>query len=209
MAATRETTVGVFHSHAAAQRAVRRLREAGFSDEQIGVVAQDPENRYGESGTATEGAHAGTGAAAGAATGAGIGALWGLGIIAGAFPAIGPVIAGGALASVLASAATAAVAGGLVGALVGLGVPEEEARYYDSEFQQGRTLVTVKDSARYDEARQIMRDEAAYDYQSRDQVQPAASTGTRAGASVPGTTGTIPGNTGGHGVVYDDTTTRR
>ena len=202
MATKRDTAVGIFHSHAAAQRAIRRLKEVGFTDDQIGLVAHDPERRYGDTHsthTEGEGNKAGTGAAAGAATGAGIGAIWGLGILAGARPAIGPVIAGGALASILASAATAAVAGGLVGALIGLGIPEEEAKYYDEEFQHGRTLVTVRDTTRYPEAQRIMREESGYDYESRDRANEPTSTG---GAKP------VPMNAAGQRTVYYDDTTR-
>lgn len=198
MANKRDTAVGVFYSHAAAQRAMRKLREAGFSDDQIGLVAQDPENRY--AGKHEEGNKAGAGAAAGAATGAGVGALWGLGIVAGALPAVGPVIAGGVLASVLASAASAAVAGGLVGALIGLGVPEEEAKYYDQEFQHGRTLVTVRDTARYEEAERIMRDETAYNYTNRDQATESSRTRDTSPAPM-----NAPGQ---RGVYYEDMNVR-
>ena len=48
-----------------------------------------------------------------------------------------------------------------------MGVPEEEARYYDEEFQAGRTLVTVKANARYQEAAAILRRHEAYDVESR------------------------------------------
>jgi hypothetical protein len=80
----------------------------------------------------------------GAAAGAGIGALWALGISAGFLPFIGPVISGGLLAAVLASAAGGAATAGLVGALVGLGIPEEDANFYESELKAGRTIVTVR-----------------------------------------------------------------
>ena len=124
---------------AEAQRAVNELKAAGFTDDQIGVASRDREGTFEEQNEETM---AEEGAVAGAATGLGAGALWGLGIVAGALPAIGPVIAGGALAAVAASAAGAAAAGGLVGALVGWGIPEEEANYYHSEFESGRTIVT-------------------------------------------------------------------
>jgi hypothetical protein len=76
---------------------------------------------------------------------------------------IGPVIAGGLLAAVLASAAGGAAVGVIVGALVGLGVPEEEARFYENEFHRGRTLVTVKPEGRYPEAESILRSCGGYD----------------------------------------------
>ncbi len=162
----RETVVGVFHSHAEARKAVAELKSAGFTDEQIGVASRDQEGTFAEQNEETM---AEEGAVAGAATGLGAGALWGLGIVAGALPAIGPVIAGGALAAVAASAATAAAAGGLVGALVGYGIPEEEANYYHSEFESGRTIVTVKcGTARWEEAHRILDGANAYDYHRRE-----------------------------------------
>jgi hypothetical protein len=71
----------------------------------------------------------------------------------------GATAAGAAAAGALAGAA----AGGLLGALAGLGIPEEEARYYEGEFKSGRTLVTVKAGDRYDEAWRILERFGAYD----------------------------------------------
>jgi uncharacterized protein (TIGR02271 family) len=48
-----------------------------------------------------------------------------------------------------------------------MGVPEEEARYYDQEFRSGRTLVTVKADGRYDEAQALLRRYGAYDVTSQ------------------------------------------
>lgn len=165
MSNKRETVIGVFHSTREAQQAVRELKAAGFDDSQIGFAAQDREGSYEEQ---TEGNKAGKGAAVGAATGLGAGALWGLGIVAGILPAIGPVIAGGALAAVAASAAGTAAAGGVVGALVGMGIPEEEAKYYESQFNEGRTLVTVHAKQRFVDAHRILDDANAYDFQRAD-----------------------------------------
>ena len=172
----RETVVGVFHTHAQADRAVAELKKAGFDDDQIGVASRDEEGTFQEQTGETM---AEEGAVAGAATGLGAGALWGLGIVAGALPAIGPVIAGGALAAIAASAAGAAAAGGLIGALIGLGIPEEEAEYYHGEFESGRTIVTVKSgAARYAEARRILDGANAYDYHRRETAYAADHTAT-------------------------------
>ncbi len=168
------TVIGVFDDRRAAQQAVAELRRVGFRDDQIGVVARD-EAREGvntETGSRWE-----EGAATGIAAGAGLGALWGLGIVAGVLPAIGPAIAGGVLASVLASAAGGAAVVGVLGALVGLGIPEDEARFYEGEFHAGRTLVTVQAPGRYEEARDILRRHSAYDVESR-RVAPADTAAT-------------------------------
>ena len=162
----RETVVTIFHSHAEAQRAVRELKDAGFTDEQIGIAAKDLDGSYQEQ---TDGNMASEGATTGAIGGLGAGALWGLGIVAGVLPAIGPVIAGGALAAIAASAAGTAAAGGVIGALIGLGIPEKEAEYYEGEFNSGRTVVTVKTGkAKYNKASSILDESNAYDYDRRE-----------------------------------------
>lgn len=161
---SRSTLVGVFTDRSAAQRAVNELRRANFREDQIGIVARSDNSTLAPDAAANS--KVAEGAAAGAATGAGIGALWALGIAAGMLPAIGPVIAGGLLMSVLASAGGAAAVGTLVGALVGLGIPENEATYYEGEFKAGRTLVTVKPEGRNPEAISILRSCGAYDMHS-------------------------------------------
>jgi hypothetical protein len=165
----RATIVGVFTDRSDAQRAVNELRRDNFREDQIGVITRTehgiPPAEEWSADTSTHSKVA-EGSAIGAATGAGIGALWALGIAANVLPAIGPVIAGGTLMAVLASAAGAGVVGTVVGALVGLGVPEEEARYYESEFTAGRTLVTVQTEGRYAEAYGILRNNGAYDLQT-------------------------------------------
>lgn len=160
------SAVGVFQDRAMAQQAVYELKRKGFTDEQIGVVAKHEEDMP-KGGNYETGSNAGTGAGVGAATGLGVGGLWGLGIIAGALPAIGPAIAGGVLASILTSAAAGAAAGGLIGALVGLGIPEDEAEYYEEEFKKGGIIVTVRTDDRYDEARSVLQQFGAYDVHSQ------------------------------------------
>lgn len=156
-----DVVVGVFDTHEQAQAAVRDLRDARFSEDQIGVAVRDQSRATTGTGE-TEETKAPEGAGAGLAAGAGVGALWALGISAGVLPAIGPVIAGGLLASVLASAAGGAVVGGLAGALVGLGIPESEASRYEEDFKSGRTLVTVRDGLRHMEASLILERNGAH-----------------------------------------------
>lgn len=133
----------------------------GFTEEHIGVASRHEDTGHQATPESDE-SHAGTGAASGAAAGLGVGALWGIGIVAGALPAIGPVIAGGALAAILASAATGGAVAGLAGALIGLGIPKEDAEYYESELKEGRTIVTVDAGTRYGEAMGILENHGAY-----------------------------------------------
>jgi len=175
------SVVGVFHNLRDAQAAVRDLKAAGFRDDEIGVLGPGDHDGDRTTESADGGTHAAEGAVAGAATGAGIGALWAVGIAAGALPAIGPVIAGGILASILASAAGGAAAAGLAGALIGMGIPEEEATYYENEFQSGRTIVTVKTMDRQDEARRILGRHSGFDMESR----PDRASGMRSTTAAP------------------------
>jgi hypothetical protein len=170
----RSTVVGVFHERTAAQQALAELRRVGFREDQIGVVSREEGTlSAGTSAqTAEKESHMAKGAATGAAAGAGVGALWALGIVTLGLPAVGPVIAGGIFASILASAAGTAVAGGIVGALVGLGIPEDEAKYYEDEFKVGRSIVTVQAAGKSGQAEEIMRRFGAYDIHSR-QAMPA------------------------------------
>ncbi|MFN0070720.1 MAG: hypothetical protein ACKVVP_04420 [Chloroflexota bacterium] len=156
----RETVVGVFERREQADNAVAELRRVGFQDDDIGFAVRGGEAPEGTSDMNQGGA--GEGAATGLLTGGVIGGLVGA-AASGLIPGIGPVIAGGILASVLGGAAVGAAAGGLLGALMGLGVPEEEARYYQTEFEAGRIIVTVKAGARFDEADGILRTHGAYD----------------------------------------------
>jgi hypothetical protein len=152
---TNSTIVGVFDSPQKAQRAVMELKSAGFGDDQVGVLSRGDEGHVVGKDVEPDTA-AGTGAATGAAAGAGLGALWGLGILAGVLPGIGPAIVGGTLGVLLSSAAAGAAAVGIAGALAGLGVPEDEASYYEGEFKSGRTLVTVKAGAKAPSAQLII-----------------------------------------------------
>jgi hypothetical protein len=146
--------VGVFANRDDAQAAFDALRRASFRDEQVGFIARNLAAGNDESGAAS---HAGEGLAAGAVGGGVIGALWGLVVAAGLLPGIGPVIAGGIAAAVLASAAAGAAVAGTAGLLIGLGVPAEEAGYYERALQAGRILITVRPEGREDDALAILR----------------------------------------------------
>lgn len=165
----RTTVVGVFEDRKKADEAVSELRAAGFREDQIGVVMRHAEGSV-EAKTEEEDSHAGTGALTGALTGLGLGALAGLGVLSGVIPVIGPAIAAGTLGVILSNAAVGAGVAGLVGALIGSGIPEEEAQYYQSEFEAGRAIVTVTANGRADEATAILRRHGAYDMSTQGAV---------------------------------------
>jgi uncharacterized protein (TIGR02271 family) len=158
---TGRTVVGLFHNQADAERAIKRLKQEGFSEDQIGVALKD-RKRQDEliEGTGTQAAEgAATGALGGGVLGGVIGLLAGVGALA--IPGVGPIIAGGTLASTLAGAGIGAAAGGLIGALAGMGIPEEDARHFDAGFQAGGTLVTVNAGNRVEEARNCLLESGA------------------------------------------------
>ena len=172
--AERAAIVGVFEDRADAERAVDELRRAGFRDEQIGFAWRDDRKHEPEGSTAIargEEAEAGEGMTTGALTGSVVGGLIGA-AVAGLIPGIGPVLAGGILASALGGAAVGAAAGGLLGVLTKMGVPEEEGRYYEQEFQAGRTIVTIRADDRYRDAEAILRRSGGYDFADRRAGQP-------------------------------------
>lgn len=156
------TTVGVFETRAAAERAVADLKAAGYRDDQIGMVAKDASGKTVRTDGAGE-TNAEEGAAIGAVAGAAGGALVGAGIVAGVIPVIGPVLAIGTLGTILINAAGGAAAASIVGALVGWGIPEEDAKYYESEVQAGRYLVTVDRGTRTDDPRAVFTRHGGYD----------------------------------------------
>ncbi len=144
----RRTVICVVDSRETAERAMEELRRNGFTDDQIGFAMRG--------GEAHEGGHDATGGTvAGAIAGLGIGGVAGA-VAAGLIPGIGPVIAGGLLAGIIGGGVAGAVAGGILGWLTEQGIPEEEARYYNREFEAGRAIITVQAGSRNMEARRIL-----------------------------------------------------
>ena len=170
----RTTVIGVFDDRTQAQQAIRELRLAGFREDQIGMTAR---HDLPDSGDVVDGeeSYAAEGGAAGLAAGAGLGVLWGLGVVAGVMPAVGPAIAAGTLAAILSSAAAGAAVAGVAGTLIGLGIPRDEAEYYESEFRAGRVIVSVRVDGRQSEAAAVMRRFGGHDMHSRVGSQTSAT----------------------------------
>jgi hypothetical protein len=165
----KRVVAGLFREREAAVAAIDDLKAAGFRPEDVGVAVRDRTEQsklVGETGTrAAEGAA--SGAVGGGVLGGLMGFLVGLGALA--IPGIGPVLAGGALAAAfgiaggtaVAGAGIGAAAGGIVGALVGMGIPKEEAEYFERGFREGDVLVTVNGSDRAAEARAVLEGHGA------------------------------------------------
>jgi uncharacterized membrane protein len=140
------------NSETQANEIVDRLKNSGFSSNDISVLFPD------KTGTKDFAHEKNTKAPEGATTGAGVGGVLGgtLGWLAGigslAIPGLGPFIAAGPIMAALSGAAVGAAAGGLTGALVGMGIPEYEAKRYESKIKEGNILISVHSEDR-DEVR--------------------------------------------------------
>ena len=152
----RRTVAGVFDGPNHAETALNQLKAAGFSPEQVSVVARD----QGEAKEMVESTGMGSGTATGAVTGGVLGGVAGflVGISALVIPGIGPIVGSGILLSTLAGAGIGAAAGGLVGALTEHGIPEEDARGYEEHVRKGSILLTVHahSDAQAEEAHRIL-----------------------------------------------------
>jgi hypothetical protein len=147
------TIVGIFTDPSQAERAIQDLKAAGFTEEQIGVAMLDrsEERQLIEDTGSTTAEAAATGALSGGVIGGLIGLLGSL-----LLPGAGPLVVGGVLASTLAGVGIGAAAGGLIGALMGMGVPEADARHFDSGLRAGAVLVTVNAGDRLPEALAVL-----------------------------------------------------
>jgi len=158
------TYIGLFRDRQNADAAVDELRRLGIAKEDISIVArgregQDRFSGWGDDDRIDHHSSDDVGAGEGAAVGGMAGLLIGAGLML--IPGIGPILAVGPIAAGLAGAVTGAVAGaitgGIAGGLIDLGVPEEDARYYEREVGSGAYLVTVNCRGRESEVREIMR----------------------------------------------------
>ena len=151
----RATVVGIFSDQAQAEQAIDALQHAGFTDDLIGFIrrskasSSEPKLEVGSEAT--------TGVVGGGVVGGLLAAAASLLI-----PGFGPAIAGGILATTIGGVAVGAAAGGIIGALVDMGVPEEEARYYQGELEAGCTVVIVKATNRQQEALDLLHQYGAH-----------------------------------------------
>jgi hypothetical protein len=164
----RVVIVGLVPDPDAAVSAIKQLKNAGFTNQDLSVVTP----RGGERGEALKTEARGDPlfrliegedldleaetTKTGAATGGIVGGL--LGLLGALFvPGLGPLTVGGVLVSTLAGAGMGAVAGGLLGMLMGMGLSQAEAEYFQSGLRNGGALVIVQPiPARATEARSIL-----------------------------------------------------
>jgi len=139
------TTVvtGIFNTALAAQNALYKLENAGFTHNQINMVAA--EETVGQTLGIQKESKAAEGGTIGAASGGILGAI-AAGLLATgtiAIPGLNLVVWGSAIAAI-AGAGAGAAAGGLTGALIGLGIPEYEVKKLENHVKNGAVLVAVE-----------------------------------------------------------------
>ncbi len=166
------TVAGLFRNESDAEQAINALKTAGYEASEIGVVAQNRDTSKAmaaDNDVTDAGTVAGAGAVEGTVVGGALAALIATGTIL-TLPILGPIaLAGSALAWTAAGAgigaATGAIAGGLLGSLTDSGVPEDEARFYQTEVGQGGILLTVNSNKNESQTRQILSTAGAVSFQ--------------------------------------------
>lgn len=162
------TILGIFDDALTARRAMEAVQSSSLHVDDVSIISRATES--GEPIDSDEHITAGEGAM--------VGAVWGglVGLAALLIPGIGPFIAGGALFAALTGAATGAVIGGIAGTLIdSAGIPEDEARRYESMIHEGKTLVAVK--AHAEDAAEVRRMLASAGADSLQEDQTGATTG--------------------------------
>ncbi|UMZ73422.1 general stress protein [Natranaerofaba carboxydovora] len=162
------TVVGIFASNEEAKSAVNSLRENGFGDNEISLIARDNRQQEGDQTTDAGASYDNQNLGDGTATGGVLGGLAGLlaGVGALVIPGIGPIIAAGPIAGVL----TGAVAGGIAGGLIDYGIPEEQGQMYESRVREGDVLLLIETSEqKADDAERVLRQENADEVESYNQ----------------------------------------
>ncbi|MEO8287229.1 MAG: hypothetical protein ABI670_12460 [Chloroflexota bacterium] len=177
----------MFDDQASAEQAVRDLESHGFTQDQIGYAVRHLDSTADVSRTAdgtltttdapitdtitpreTDEHRGGTreGLVMGGITGVAFGSIVGA-AAALLLPGIGPIVAGGILGAALTGAIAGAATGGIAGSLLHWGFSQEEADYYHSQFESGRTIVTVHAGARGQEAQEILSHNGGYNLNNR------------------------------------------
>jgi len=137
---------GLFRDRESAEGAYRSLSSRGYGKDDVNLLMSDDTRKKYFADDDTElgtkaWEDAGKGAAIGGGAGATLAALAAIGTTL-ALPGLGLLIAG-PIAAALAGGGAGALTGGLIGALVGHGIPEEQARHYESGLKDGGIVMGV------------------------------------------------------------------
>lgn len=166
--ATSKVITAVFDRRVEAETALRKLEQNGFSEKQVTLLVS--EETRGKHFGIERNAKTDEGAAAGAAIGGLTGALY-LGLASAGtllIPGLNLVVSGALIGGLVGLGAGAAT-GGLIGALVGAGIPEHEAKLYESAVRKGAILMAVEavDDTSAKRISDILKDSNAKEVTSR------------------------------------------
>jgi hypothetical protein len=135
--------IGLFDDRVTLGNAIEGLRANGFRESDLSALLPDAtsamEVAHEKHTKAPEGAA--TGATIGGIAGGAFGLLVGLGALA--IPGLGMFIAAGPIVAALAGAGAGGAVGTLTGSLIGLGIPEYEAKRYESYVNKGGMLLAI------------------------------------------------------------------
>ena len=138
-----KTVICIAKDELQAEAIITHLQDAGVLASEISVLLSDKSGTrdfaHEHNTKAPEGAT--IGGSAGGVTGGVLGLLAGIGALA--IPGVGPFIAAGPIMAALSGAAVGAAIGGIAGALVGLGIPEYEAKQYETKIKNGNVLISA------------------------------------------------------------------
>lgn len=181
---------GIFNDRSSLERAITSLKASSFRNSDISVlmpsIGDEDTFAHEKASKAPEGAAMGAGI--GAVLGGVFGWLVGIGAVAVA-PPLGVMIAAGPIMSALAAAGAAGALGGVAGSLVGMGIPEYEAKRYETIIKDGGILLSVHvdDSDWMKKAERILDENGARDISSTTEVGASGDT-VRTAPSKPSTT---------------------
>lgn len=144
-----DTVVGLFRTRTEADRALGKLKEAGFGPDQVSVSTPHFRRRGRYAMKLVVGL--GLGVVLGAILGA---------VVAGLVPGIPALMPGNKLAVFVLASVTGAATGLVAGGLLSMSASGDRALFYEQEVESGRILISVTGPG-LESAREIMRVEGA------------------------------------------------
>ncbi len=168
---------GIYKTRGAVEAAVDHLKTNGFRNSDVSVLlpSNSATNDFAHEKATKAPEGAATGAASGAVLGGGLGWLIGVGALA--IPGIGPFVAAGPIVAAIAGAGVGGTVGGVTGALIGMGVPEYEAKRYESYVKDGGILLSVHvENSDYEKrAKEILEMSGAENIDTESEVKSKSS----------------------------------
>ena len=164
---------GIYNSQLEVSEAVNQLKRGSFRNQDISVLmpTQDSTKNFAHEKSTKAPEGAASGVTGGAILGGSLGWLAGIGALA--IPGVGPFVAAGPIMAALAGATVGGAVGGITGALIGMGIPEYEAKRFESYVKKGGILLSVHvdDSEWLAKAKLILTNTGAKDIASAGEVE--------------------------------------